>query len=216
MTSSPPKDAPDDDTGAAPDPFVARDPLSALRADRAAAREARDANAELCMLATVDATGAPRVRTLVLREREDGFALFVSRSSPKWRELAAEPRAELLCWFPALQRQWRLEATLTPLPPAASRTSWHQRPRVAQLLDHFHATQHAQSSPVPEADTVARGLAALDAQLPPEPEVPDVAGALSIDVTRAECMALRRDPEPHRRLRWTREAGGWRAEHLVP
>lgn len=82
-------------------------------------------------LATVDAAGAPRLRTLVLRAADRStatLALHTDARSAKAAEIARDPRVALLFWDSARLVQLRAEgtATLAPdesafaaLPPAA-------------------------------------------------------------------------------------------------
>ncbi len=62
-------------------------PLQRLREDRARARALQDPYADLCALATVDVRSHPQVRTLVLRDLDNGLAVFVNATSPKWRTM---------------------------------------------------------------------------------------------------------------------------------
>ncbi len=201
-----------------PDAFSAADPLLALHAEREAARAAADANAELCWLATVDASGAPAVRTIVLRDVDGVFALFVNATSPKWRDLSRESRVQIACWYPALQRQWRLRGRVRAFPHDVVARHWHRRPRVSQVLDHLYATRATQSTEL-EADTdLEAELAGLDASLPERPEVPVQSLALEIVPTEVECMQIRGAPHLHQRQRWRRDAedGRWSTRRLVP
>ena len=205
-------------TAARPEPFAADDPLLALHAEREAARRASDANAELCWLATVDASGAPSVRTLVLRDVDGAFALFVNATSPKWRELSREARMQLSCWYPSLQRQWRLRGRVRAFPHEVVSRHWHRRPRVSQVLDHLYANYAAQSSELAADADLDAELGALDAELPERPDVPVQSLALEVVATDVECMQIRDAPQLHRRQRWQRESEDdrWTTRRLVP
>ena len=60
--------------------------MARFAADRAAAREAKDPMAAVCVLATVDENGMPQARTLVLRDIPEGLAIYINASSPKWQQ----------------------------------------------------------------------------------------------------------------------------------
>jgi hypothetical protein len=67
-------------------------------------------------LATVDATGAPRVRTVVLRGADRATAsllIHTDARSAKAGELAREPRTSLMFWDAAGRRQLRAEGEAT-------------------------------------------------------------------------------------------------------
>lgn len=205
-------------TSEPPEAFAAADPLLALRGEREAARAAADANAEICWLATVDDSGAPAVRTIVLRDVAGAFALFVNATSPKWREMSREARIEVACWYPSSQRQWRLQGPVRALPHETVSRHWHRRPRVSQVLDHLYARSIAQSSPLEAGRDLEAELAALDASLPERPDVPVQSLALEIVPLAVECMQIRDAPHLHQRQRWDREAedARWTATRLVP
>ena len=62
------------------------------------------------VLATVDATGRPSARTVLLKGVDaDGFRFFTNTASRKGSELAADPRCSLLFPWHPLERQVRVE-----------------------------------------------------------------------------------------------------------
>ena len=63
-------------------------------------------------LATCTPDGWPSARIVLLKEVEEaGFTFFTSYEGRKARELAANPRAALLFYWVALERQVRIEGT---------------------------------------------------------------------------------------------------------
>ncbi|MDQ0826448.1 pyridoxamine 5'-phosphate oxidase [Arthrobacter sp. B2I5] len=72
----------------------------------------------------------PSSRMLILKNiDDDGWHFATSRTSRKGRELAAEPRAAMNFYWPALGRQVRVVGTVAELSAAASAVDWHERPR---------------------------------------------------------------------------------------
>lgn len=68
-----------------------------------------------CVVATTGPDG-PEARTMVLREcdpAEGRLVLYTDARSPKRAQLAADPRAQIVCWSPALGWQVRLRVTLS-------------------------------------------------------------------------------------------------------
>src|SRR5690606_37669121 len=64
-------------------------------------------------LATVDASGQPSARTVLLKGIDRrGLAFYTNLESRKARELAAIPKAALLFWWPAQGRQVRFEGVI--------------------------------------------------------------------------------------------------------
>ena len=100
--------------------------------DEADARaEARDDVPEprALSVATVDATGAPNVRTVLMRffdERGPGFV--TSRDSTKGVELAADPRVAVSLTWPAMFRSIRFRGVVEDVAADEVRAYWASRP----------------------------------------------------------------------------------------
>lgn len=64
-------------------------------------------------LATATPDGQPSARMVLLKAFDaSGFTFFTNYDSRKGRELATNPRAALLFFWPQLQRQVRIEGTV--------------------------------------------------------------------------------------------------------
>lgn len=192
------------------------DPTAALSADRTRARELRDSNAELCWLATVDADGWPKVRALVLRDVADGHALFINATSAKGRDFDRDSRCQIACWYPSLQRQWRLEARVVALDRSVLAAHWRRRPRSSQVLDHVYVQGFPQSSELADPAALATAHARLDESLDEHPEPPAEALGLRLEVASAECLQIHPGSRLHERWRFTLSAHGWQRQALVP
>ena len=80
------------------------------------------------------APSAPRSRVVLLKAVEEGkFIFFTNYKSQKGEELAASPAASLLFFWPALQRQIRIEGTVVRIPREQSLAYFRTRPRESQL-----------------------------------------------------------------------------------
>jgi pyridoxamine 5'-phosphate oxidase len=85
-------------------------------------------------LATVDADGNPSARIVLLKGADQrGFTFFTNYASRKGRELAARPRAALLFFWPELERQIRIEGTVSQVDASESVEYFAGRPRPSQL-----------------------------------------------------------------------------------
>ncbi len=94
--------------------FGADDPFDLVRAwmDEAKKNELNDHNA--IALATVDASGLPNVRMVLLKEvEEDAFVFYTNYDSRKGQELAATPKAAFVLHWKALRRQIRVRGDVT-------------------------------------------------------------------------------------------------------
>jgi len=103
----------DRDPAAKDDPFAL---FGAWMAD-AEASEINDPNA--MALATVDASGMPDVRMVLLKEATpSGFVFYTNTESAKGRQLAATPKAALCFHWKSLRRQVRVRGPVTPVSAA--------------------------------------------------------------------------------------------------
>ena len=81
-------------------------------------------------LATADSGGMPSARIVLLRGLDQrGLRFFTSYHSRKGRELAENPRAAAVLYWPQLHRQVRIEGAVTPLSDDESDTYFNARPR---------------------------------------------------------------------------------------
>jgi len=102
---------------------------------------------EAMALATATRKGAPSVRMVLLRGlTKGGFAFFTNYESRKSKELAQNPRASLLFYWPPLDRQVRIDGTVQKLTRRESHTYFQSRPRESRLA----AWASAQSRVIPD------------------------------------------------------------------
>lgn len=164
-------------------------------------------------LATVAADGAPSVRMVLLKDFDArGFVFFTNYESRKARELAASPRAELMFYWPAFERQVRIAGTVERVAEEESDAYFRTRPREAQLA----AWASPQSEVIPDRSDLEARMQAVSEQyargdVPPPPHwggyrlVP-----VALEFWQGRVNRL------HDRLRYVREGGGWRIERLAP
>jgi pyridoxamine 5'-phosphate oxidase len=165
-------------------------------------------------LATTGADGQPSARIVLLKEvSQDGFVFYTNYESRKGRELAANPRAALVFYWPQLERQVRITGGVVKTSRSESEAYFQTRPRGSQLA----AWASWQSAPIPDrnvlearVEKLERKYAGVNVPLPPNwggyrlrPE--------SIEFWEGKPNRL------HDRLRYTREAGrSWKIERLAP
>lgn len=86
------------------------------------------------VLATVSADGKPSARVVLLKDvSSDGFMFFTNYDSRKGRELAQHPFAALTFFWPALERQVRVEGKVVKAAPDVSEHYFHSRPKGSQI-----------------------------------------------------------------------------------
>jgi pyridoxamine 5'-phosphate oxidase len=164
-------------------------------------------------LATVDAAGQPAARTVLLKAIDRrGLTFYTNLESRKARELAANPKAALLFWWPPHARQVRFEGAIEGVADAEANAYFASRPRGSQI----GAWASAQSSVI--ADRAA--LEAAEQQIAqrfaggPVPR-PPFWGGYRLVPERVEFWQGRTN-RLHDRLRYTRHAERWRIERLAP
>ncbi|MGD8149275.1 pyridoxamine 5'-phosphate oxidase [Ornithinimicrobium sp. Y1694] len=205
-------------------------PLAIVRAwiDDAVARmpEAVGGLAEPTALsvATVDADGAPDVRTVLMRDLDaQGPSFFTNTRSAKGQQIAHEPRVAAALTWPSLFRAIRFRGVAVPLPAEEVRAYFVSRPWGSRISAHASA----QSSPVPDRESLEAAYRTgaerfPDTGSPDDVPVPEGWGGYRIRPDRVELWAGR-PSRMHDRLVWERVADGgldepsaWRRERLSP
>jgi len=183
---------------------------------------------EAMTLATLDATGQPELRTVLLRgvdrtaDRE-GLVFYTNYQSTKGRHLLADPRcAALFYWgdllghspFPG--RQARVTGRAEPVPPAISDAYFASRPRLSQL----GAWASPQSTPIPSRSTLEAAVAEVASRFPGDTPVPRPPhwGGFHIVIDSIELWQGRLG-RLHDRFRFVRDRAtptGWSGSRLAP
>ena len=164
-------------------------------------------------LGTIDETGAPASRLVLLKGVEDGtFQFFTNLTSAKARQLTADPRcAVLFPWHP-LQRQVRITGVAEPIPRDEVEAYYAQRPRAAQI----GAWASHQSQPIgSRTELDAQYAAALDRFGEGTVPCPDFWGGFAITPQTMEFWHGRTN-RLHDRIRYQRDAAGWQVQRLQP
>ncbi len=171
----------------------------------------REPNA-MCV-ATVDADGQPSARMVLLRGLDDrGLVFYTSYFSRKGRELSGNPRIAAVFYWPHVERQVRIEGTVTQLSDDESDAYFESRPRGHRLS----AWASEQSERVESRAVLEERLAHFDERFGEE-EVPRPHswGGYLIAPARFEFWQGRAN-RMHDRLAYVREARGWKVERLQP
>ena len=89
---------------------------------------------EAMTLATSTPGGRPSARLVLLKQADEGgFVFFTNYNSIKARELAANPQAALVFYWPQLERQVRVEGKVQLTSAAESDAYFKTRPRESQI-----------------------------------------------------------------------------------
>ena len=191
---------------AAPDPFD----QFARWFDEAATASLPEPNA--MTLATVDATGRPAARIVLLKGVDArGFVFHTNYASRKGRDLDADPRVALLFFWAELERQVRIEGTAERASAAESDAYFAARPRGSQIS----AWASPQSAPVPDRAWLEMQVAAVQARFASDVPRPSNWGGIRVVPSRFEFWQGR-ESRLHDRLVWTREGDRWTIGRLAP
>jgi pyridoxamine 5'-phosphate oxidase len=164
-------------------------------------------------LATVDAAGQPAARTVLLKGIDRrGLTFYTNLDSRKAHELAANPKAALLFWWPPHARQVRFEGVIEPVQDAEADAYFATRPRGSQI----GAWASAQSSVIADRAALEAAEQEIAARFAggPVPR-PPFWGGYRLVPERVEFWQGRTN-RLHDRLRYTRHAERWQIERLAP
>ena len=192
-------------------------PIAGIIKDQQTARSLDDQNANICFLA-LSGEGAPSVRTLVLRDiSEAGFTLFINKTSPKWRIITGNNRAELLLWYASIRRQYRVGGLIDALDQNIIEEHWPRKPAGSKYLDHAYETLGPQSSEIASRDLLLGHIDALaketdDGSL----AVPAAAGGIILRPAVIECLDLNQGGSAHDRRHYEKADNKWIETVLIP
>ena len=190
------------------DPF----PLFNRWLSDAEAHEINDPNA--MSLATVDATGLPNVRVVLLKGYDTrGFVFYTNLESQKGQEIEAHAQAALNFHWKSLRRQIRLRGHLEAVSDQEADDYYHSRPRQSQL----GAWASEQSRPVENRVALEHAFKEIENKYKNEeiiPRPPHWSGRRLVPsmIEFWEDGAHRL----HNRVRYQRDGSAWTIQRLYP
>ena len=178
--------------------------------DEAIASQLPEPNA--MTLATADLDGRPSARVVLLKGFDaSGFVFFTNYDSRKGRELAANPRAALLFFWPELERQVRIEGTVQRAAEAESDAYFATRP----LASRIGAWASPQSQPIPGKAWLVAQAAEMGLRHGLNPKRPPFWGGYRVAPQIIEFWQGR-PSRLHDRLLYAREGADWTRSRLSP
>ena len=200
-----------------PPPFteadLTPDPLDLLARWLAEAEATGMVDPNAMTVATAGADGRPSARTVLLRRADaEGLRFYTNRESLKGRQIAENPRAQLLFFWRELGRQIFVHGPIEPTTDADSDAYYAGRDRRSRI----GAWASRQGTPLASRDELLAANARYDAQYPGDdvPRPPYWGGYVvqpdAIEFWQAGEFRL------HDRFVYTREGDGWRTERLSP
>lgn len=167
---------------------------------------------ETTTLATATRSGRPSARTLLLRTFDDsGFVFYTNYSGRKGKELAENPQAALVFYWPRLGKQVRVEGRVTKVSPGESDDYFSSRSRDSQLS----AWASHQSRVVRDRRFLEERVKEFVEKYPGRVPRPPNWGGYRLRPSVLEFWK-ERPGRLHDRLRYKRSKGRWKIERLAP
>ena len=194
--------------------FAGDDPFALARAwlSEAEASEPNDPNA--IALATVDATGMPNARMVLLKEIEAAaFVFYTNYNSAKGTEIAATGKAAFVMHWKSLRRQIRVRGVTSREEGAQADAYYTSR----SLQSRLGAWASQQSQPLASRAGLMAEVARLTVTKGVTPPRPPFWGGIRLAPLEIEFWADGAF-RLHDRFRWTREAidSEWKIDRLNP
>ncbi len=192
---------------------LAANPIDQLAAWLLDAKAIQNPEPTAMILATAGDDGQPAARTVLLKHLDDeGPCWYTDSRSLKGQQLAVNPKASILFYWPELERQVRLDGEARMLDPALADEYFASRPPGSR----YAAAASHQSQPIGSREELERRLEALRARYPDGavPRPPAWMG-YRLEPTLVQFWQGR-ESRLHDRFQYTREQEGWTITRLMP
>jgi pyridoxamine 5'-phosphate oxidase len=168
---------------------------------------------EAMTLATATPNGRPSARMVLLKQVDhDGFVFYTNYRSAKAAQLDANPYAALVFYWAQLDRQVRVEGSVSKTSPEESREYFRTRPRESQI----GAWTSQQSEVIAGRDVLEQRARELETMYcDREIDCPEHWGGYRVKPDRIEFWKSRIG-RLHDRILYQREANGWTITRLAP
>ena len=165
-------------------------------------------------LATVNATGVPAARIVLLKGyNPDGFIFFTNYESDKGKNLAQNPHAALVFFWKELERQIRIEGTVEKVSAEESDRYFNSRPASSRI----GAWASPQSAVIENRMVIEQNVERYSSIFANDSiERPDHWGGYIVKPTSIEFWQGR-SSRLHDRIRYVLEnSASWKVERLAP
>lgn len=194
------------------DSFQYTDPFLAFETWFNLAVSSGEKEANAMVLSTVNEALKPSARVVYLKELlNQQFVFYTNYLSHKGKDLLQNPNASLLFFWPGLERQVRIEGTVSRISESESDAYFASRPRESQL----GAWASHQSQPMQEMGEILQRYKELDLEFPREVPRPAHWGGMALRPTYLEFWQGK-PSRLHERVCFTLTEDKWQISHLNP
>lgn len=165
-------------------------------------------------LATINETGRPSSRIVLLKGVEDGgFIFFTNYQSHKGRDLEKNPACALTFFWPEMERQIRIEGIAERISAEESEKYFRSRPRGSQI----GAWASPQSSIIKDRTLLEDRVKQLEKKFEGESTLPkpNQWGGFAVSPILLEFWQGRKN-RLHDRIQYTKVDGKWIIHQLAP
>lgn len=194
--------------------FAGEDPFELARAWRAEAEKSEINDPDAIALSTVDETGMPNARMVLLKAIEDdAFVFYTNYGSVKAAEIEQAGKAAFVMHWKSLRRQIRVRGTV--MREEGEKADAYFRSR--SLKSRLGAWASQQSRPLASRGTLMAEVARVTAAKGTDPDRPPFWGGYRIVPVEIEFWADGAF-RLHDRFRWTRDGAAqpWSVQRLNP
>ena len=192
---------------------VANDPFTQFSAwwDEAVAGEIEEVNA--MTLATADKTGKPSARIVLLKGiNAEGFEFFTNYESHKAKEMAINEQVALVFFWKELERQVRIEGSVSKTTAAVSDEYFLTR----SVESRIGAWSSPQSNIIASRDVLVENVSAIQKKFQDKEVIrPPFWGGYLVNPTMIEFWQGRAS-RLHDRIAYFREDNKWKIKRLAP
>ena len=170
------------------------------------------ADANAFVLSTVDSNGIPSSRVLLLRDvSQSGFSFFTNYASRKAQEISDNNNVCMNFFWPEMERQIRVNGTITKLSEIESDDYFNSRPYESRI----GAWSSPQSKVIDSREILENNVKTLKKKYPSQVPRPENWGGYLIQPHQIEFWQGRAS-RLHDRFLYTLENDNWKIERLAP
>ncbi len=192
---------------------VDKDPMQQFSKwwEAAVSSEIEEVNA--MSLATVSERGTPSVRIVLLKDfNEDGFVFYTNYQSDKGKDMEANKNVAISFFWKELQRQIRIEGTVSKVDASLSDAYFATRPRASQI----GAAASPQSNVIPDRSLLETNVKDLQAKYENKEVLRPIQWGGYIVKPRSIEFWQGRRSRLHDRLLYVKENEKWLIRRLAP